>query len=255
MAGCDASCSGIPARRPPSPSRRVLCPQPRARAAFALEALRYALFALAAGLGGLIFGASAAGLLFCVGLAPIVVALPMLAPRLRAVPRRRLKRIVLGRHWRIGRWMALMVLVSLAHEHVVTIAAGMMLGDWAAAGLRAGQILFGPILMLLMSLENFVPRQAAERLRAGGRPALAVYLRRVFLLGGLPVAGFCLTVAIFEDPLLHLLLGPAFTAFDEVVTVMAVAPTLILARELGMIYLRTVGETRGVFMAFAASSV
>ena len=131
----------------------------------------------------------------------------------------------------------------------------MMLGDWAAAGLRAGQILFGPILMLLMSLENFVPRQAAERLRAGGRPALAAYLRRVFLLGGLPVAGFCLTVAIFEDPLLHLLLGPAFTAFDEVVTVMAVAPTLILARELGMIYLRTVGETRGVFMAFAASSV
>ena len=36
---------------------------------------------------------------------------------------------------------------------------------------------------------------------------------------------------------------------------MAVAPTLILARELGMVYLRTVGETRGVFMAFAASSV
>ena len=40
----------------------------------------------------------------------------------------------------------------------------------------------------MMSLENFVPRQAAERLRAGGRPRCAGYLRRVFLLGGLPVA-------------------------------------------------------------------
>jgi O-antigen/teichoic acid export membrane protein len=235
--------------------KRILFAHHRPRAAFLFEALRYAVFSAAAGLGWLAFGASTVGLLVCVGLAPIVVALPMLVPMLRPAPGRRLSRIVLARHWRIGRWMALMVLVSLAHEHVVTIAAGMMLGDWAAAGLRSGQILFGPILVLMMSLENFVPRRAAERLRAGGRDALAAYLRRVLLVGGVPIAGFCVTIAIFEDALLRLLLGPAFTAFDEIVTVMAFAPPLIFARELGMIYLRTVGETRGVFMAFAASSV
>jgi O-antigen/teichoic acid export membrane protein len=188
-------------------------------------------------------------------LAPIAVALPLLVPWLRNGPRRRLKAAVFARHWRIGRWMALMVLVSTAHEHAVTVAAGTMLGDWAAAGLRSAQILFGPILVLMMSLENFVPRRAAERFSAGGLPALSGYLRRVLLIGLVPIAGFCATVAIFEDELLSLLLGPAFTAFDQLVTVVAVVPPLVLVRELGMVYLRTVGQTRGVFLAFTASAV
>jgi O-antigen/teichoic acid export membrane protein len=235
--------------------KRILFATRRPRLAFLFEALRYAAFAAAALASWLIVGIGTTGLLLCLGLAPILVALPLLVPWLRNRPRRRLKAAVLGRHWRIGGWMALMVLVSTAHEHAVTVASGTMLGEWAAAGLRSAQILFGPILVLMMSLENVVPRRAAERFSAGGRPALSGYLRRVLLLGLVPVAGFCATVAMFEDELLSLLLGPAFTAFDQLVTVVAFVPPLVLTRELGMVYLRTVGETRGVFVAFLGSAV
>jgi O-antigen/teichoic acid export membrane protein len=235
--------------------KRILFATRRPRLAFLFEALRYGTFAAAALALWLTVGIGTADLLACLGLAPIAVALPLLVPWLRNRPRRRLKAAVLARHWRIGSWMALMVLVSTAHEHAVTVAAGTMLGEWAAAGLRSAQILFGPILVLMMSLENVVPRRAAERFSAGGRPALSGYLRRVLLLGCVPIAGFCGLVAIFEDELLSLLLGPAFTAFDQLVTIVAVVPVLVLTRELGMVYLRTVGETRGVFVAFLGSAV
>ena len=235
--------------------KRILFATRRPRLAFLFEALRYGAFAAAALTLWLTVGIGTADLLACLGLAPILVALPLLWPMLRNRPRRRLKHTVLARHWRIGGWMALMVLVSTAHEHAVTVAAGTMLGEWAAAGLRSAQILFGPILVLMMSLENVVPRRAAERFSAGGRPALSRYLRRVLVLGLVPITGFCAAVAFFEDELLGLLLGPAFRAFDQLVTIVAVVPVLVLTRELGMVYLRTVGETRGVFVAFAASAV
>ncbi|HEX8167202.1 MAG TPA: lipopolysaccharide biosynthesis protein [Beijerinckiaceae bacterium] len=235
--------------------KRILFATRRPRLAFLFEALRYGTFAAAAIAAWATVGIGTAGLLLCLGLAPIAVALPLLVPMLRNRPRRRLKAAVFARHWDIGRWMALMVLVSTAHEHAVTVAAGTMLGEWAAAGLRSAQILFGPILVLMMSLENVVPRRAAERYSAGGRPALARYLKRVLLLGLVPIAGYCLGAAAFEDELLSLLLGPAFTAFDQLVTIVAVVPALVLARELGMVYLRTLGETRGVFVAFLGSAV
>lgn len=234
--------------------KRILFVTRRPRLALLLEALRYAIFAAAALVTWLTVGIDTARLLLCLGLAPIAATVPFLPPLLRGRVPRRLNASVIARHWHTGRWMALMVLVSTSHEHVVTVAAGTMLGEWAAAGLRAAQILFGPVLVLLMSLENFVPRSAGEALQAGGRPALAAYLLRVFLIGVVPLGAFCAAVALLNDTLLRLLLGPPFTAFDHLVTIVAVVPALIFARELGITYLRTLGQTRGVFLAFALSA-
>lgn len=233
--------------------KRVLFATRRPRAAFLFESLRYLTFALAVLACFLTIGIGTISLLICLGLAPALVSLPLLAKILLHRSRRRLDLTVFARHWKVGGWMALMVLVSTAHEHVVTIAAGSMLGESAAAGLRSAQILFGPVLILMMSLENVVPRRAAEEYRVGGVTALSRYLNRVLCRCFIPFAAFCGTIALFEDELLTLLLGPAFTAFDQLVTVFAVVPLLVLAREMGMIYLRTIGETREVFISFSFS--
>jgi O-antigen/teichoic acid export membrane protein len=237
-------------------AKRILFVTAQPRVALSIEVLRQVIFVAAALVVSAVAGVDTATLLLCLGLAPFAATLPfLLRSPFRSRVRKGLSAAMLARHWRAGRWMVLMVVVSTSHEQVVTIAAGTMLGEWAAAGLRSAQILFGPALVLMMSLENFVPRRTGEALHSGGRPGAATYLRRVFLVGVLPLTAFCATVAIFEDALLAVLLGPAFTAFDNLVTIFAVVPLLVFARELGIIYLRAIGQTRGVFIAFALSAM
>lgn len=235
-------------------AKRILFARGGPRLAFLCEAARHALFVLALAAAWPLVGVSATVLLVCAGLAYLLAALPVLLPLLRLPPRGDLHRVVAGRHWRLGRWLTLVVLVSMAHEQFATIAAGIWIGHDAAAGLRAANLLLGPLLVLLSSLENVVPRSAAERLRVGGRPALAAYLRRVLLLTEVPILAVCAAVVLFGETLLRLLLGSGFGVFAPVAAIMAIAPPIVAAREMGVIYLRTIGSTHSVFTAFAVSA-
>lgn len=235
-------------------AKRILFARGRPRLAFLCEVSRHAVFVLAILACWLSVGASVLTLLICTGLALVLTSLPVLAPMLWLPARRHLRSVVIARHWHLGRWLMLMVLVSMVYDHLVTIVAGASLGDEAAAALRAAQLLFGPLLVLLSSLENFVPRRAAEHLRAGGRPALAAYLRRVFLVMEIPVLAVCAAVILFGAPILGFLMGPAFEAFAPLAVIIALIPPITLARDMAITYLRTVERTRGIFLAFAASA-
>lgn len=235
-------------------AKRILFAAGRPRAAFLCELARQVLFFLFLAGAWCGFGASTEMLLVCAGLGMALAAGPVLLPLLRPALRGGLPRAVFVRHWRLGRWLMLMVLVSMAHEQLVTIFAGAWIGEQAAAGLRAAHVLLGPLLVFMSSLENVVPRRAAGHLRSGGEGALSGYLTRVLVLGLLPVTAVCLGVVFYGRELLGLLFGPGFAGFAPVAAIIAISPPLQLIRELGMTYLRATGRTYGIFTAFVASA-
>lgn len=236
-------------------AKRLLFAMGRPQAAFLCELARQILFFLLLAAAWWGFGASPEMLLACIGLATALAAGPVLLPFLRSSLRGGLSGAIAARHWQLGRWLMLVVLVSMAHEQFVTIFAGAWIGEQAAAGLRAANVLLGPLLVFMSSLENVVPRRAAGHLRSGGEKALSGYLLRVLALGEVPVVAICLGIILYGRELLGLFFGPAFAGFAPVAAIIALFPPVLLARELGVTYLRATGRTYGIFIAFTASAV
>lgn len=225
------------------------------RAGFAYELARHLVFVALLFAVWLIHGVDTPILLACGGVSAILASLPAFLDALRTRTRGSLRRTVGRHHWLLGRWLVLVVFVSAAHEQIVTILAGSLIDQDASAALRAVQVLFGPLLVLMMSLENIVPRQATNRLRAGGRAALARYLLRVLALMEIPILVVCLILGLYGAPILGWLMGQGFASFGRVAAIMALAPPVTMCREIGVLYLRTTGNTQGVFFAFLTSAV
>ncbi|MCJ2033482.1 lipopolysaccharide biosynthesis protein [Methylobacterium sp. J-068] len=236
-------------------AKRLAFAMGRPRSAFAYEALRHVLFVVAVAAIWWLGRIDTAILLACGGVSAMVAALPIYLPILGARSRGGLRRVVGRHHWLLGRWLALVVFVSAAHEQVVTILAGSWINAEASAGLRAAQVLLGPLLVLMTSLENIVPRQAARRFREGGREALAAYLTRVLLMIEVPVVVVCAVIGVYSADILRLLMGPGFASFATVSAIIVIGPPITLAREFGVIYLRTTRNTHGIFLAFSASAL
>lgn len=236
-------------------AKRILFASGRPLAAFLCELVRQVLFFLLLAVTWWRFGASTETLLVCAGLSMMLAGGPLLVPLLRFVRSGGMVRAVFFRHWQLGRWLMLMVLVSMAHEQLATIFAGVWIGEEAAAGLRAAHVLLGPLLVFMASLENVVPRRAAGQFRSDGEGALSRYLVRVALLSLLPVLAVCLGVILYGRQALGLLFGPGFAGFAPVAAIIAMCPPLQLIRELGMTYLRATGRTYGIFLAFVASAI
>lgn len=236
-------------------AKRLAFATQRPRAAFFSECARHLLFALGLAAAWFAGRVDVSVLLTCGGLGAIVAALPIMLEPLKVKPAARVWRAARQHHWVQGRWLVLMVLVSTVHEQLATILAGSMLGEDAAAGLRAAQILLGPLLVLMMSLEYIVPRRAGEHLRAGGEKALVAYLLRLLLLIEVPIFAVTAGVWFYGGDLLRLLLGPDYARFAAIAAIIALGPPITLARELGTVFLRATRRTRGIFAAFAVSAV
>ncbi|TKT77457.1 lipopolysaccharide biosynthesis protein [Aquamicrobium sp. LC103] len=235
---------------------RILFARRRARAAFVLQVVRHTLFALICVAIWASNGLSLATLLLAVGIPPIVVMAPLAARSLRRNrTNTRMARPIAQRHWKVGRWMVLMVLVTMLQEQLATVVAGLFAGDTEAAGVRGAQIILGPFLILIMSLENIVPRVAADRLRAGGPQASFAYLSRLGLLIAPVIAIGCVAVILFAESLTTFLLGKDFARYAPTVRILALTPPILVLRDLSMVYLRAIENTRAIFRVFATSSL
>ncbi|MDP4025288.1 hypothetical protein Q8W71_21900 [Methylobacterium sp. NEAU 140] len=235
-------------------AKRLAFATNRPRLAFASECARHLLFAAMVAAAWFAWEIDTSTLLACGGLAALITV-PIYAGTLRARVRPVLHRAVWQHHWVLGRWLALVVFVSAAHEQLVTILAGSWLGEDAAAGLRSAQILLGPLLVLMTSLEYIMPRRAAQRLREGGEAALIGYLLRILVLLEVPIVATCVVIAAYSADILRLLLGADYARFSGIAAIIAIGPPLILARDFAVICLRVTRRTSSVFAAFAASAL
>jgi O-antigen/teichoic acid export membrane protein len=121
----------------------------------------------------------------------------------------------LWENWHFGKWLAggeLMGWCSSVQMQVLW--AALLLGFAASADLKAAQILFGPMRVISFFLATVLPIRFARALHQGGVTTLHAKLRQTYV-GLIPVVGtYCVLLAAFPKPLLHLVYGGQYSATD-----------------------------------------
>lgn len=236
--------------------RRVLFTQRRGGEAFLLDALRFVLFCGAVWwLHGAGTEVDAAVLLAVLGAAAAIAIVPFGPGLLAARVRSRMLKRIWHRHWLIARWLLLMILVGTGQEQVIWVGVAAGLGDAAVGALRAGQYLLGITHFVMMAVENFVPRQAAEEYRVGGETGLKSYLLRQTAALGVVTLLLILGVALPARFWLATVFGADYAQYAPLVWIYSVTYGVIFLRSIWVYYLRTVEDTRAVFRSFLVSSL
>ena len=235
--------------------RRLLFARKEFNAGVYLEVFRPLLALVLIGIW--VFGAFSSSLpmlLVILGLSSLLPVVIAVAGYLDIGADLRMMRALLARHWPISSWFLLLMFVSICQEQAIWTTVGIQVGDEAVGALRSGQYLLGITHILMLSLENFLPRTAAEEFRKGDARALGLYLiRQLSIVGGtsaLLIAG----IAYFADEIVFLVFGADFAEFGHLVRLFAVVYMIIIIRTVFMQYLRAVEHIRMIFISFCASS-
>ena len=236
--------------------RRILFARREMRQAVAMDIARplalVALVAIALGLGHAV---NVELVFWLLSLSALLSALPATVKLMAHRCTVRLMRTVVIRHWPISRWMLLVLLVSLGQEQLIWIIVGVELGNEAIGGLRAGQYLLGLTHFIVLAMENFIPRTAAEDLRVSGTAGLKSYLYRQSALLGGAMCGLAVLIAIYAEQLLTLVFGAPYAVFADVTRIFAVVYVATVLRPIWSHYLRAIEETRSIFRSFLVSSI
>lgn len=235
--------------------RRILFARNMGAAAFALGLTRIVVLALLAG-GAMLSGhqLNAAGWLGVLAVSAAVVSLPQTVAILGGRSRISLLAALLDRHWTYARWLLLMVLFSLGQEQLIWVWVGLLQGDEAVGGMRAGYFLLGTTHVVLMGMHNFIAREAAEAFATGSHRGLSRYLARQTVMLGVLVGGLLAMLGLFAEFWMGLIFGGNYADNASTLRAYCVIYAVIFVREVWVIYLRTLELTRPIFVAFAISS-
>jgi O-antigen/teichoic acid export membrane protein len=237
-------------------ARYLLFSQRKGLYAIVLDATRYGTLALiVAGLALSGQTVTPQGLLTVIGCCALFPGLAALVPY--ALKARRLSRllpVITASNWRSARWLVLMVLVTTSLDQITYMATAATLGDEAVGALRIGLYCTGLYGLLLVTLEKIVPRRAGEALRRGGDAELRRFLMRAALYSGLPSLALMFGFAIPAAFWLELVFGKGAGAHAVLMQWATLGFFFVFVREFAMVYLRTIGETRSIFLSFSVST-
>jgi O-antigen/teichoic acid export membrane protein len=158
-------------------------------------------------------------------------------------------------HSAMARWLVPgSVGTWIATEVYPLLTAGLV--SFAAAGAyRALLTVIAPVHVYLKALDTYFAPRVAGSFDAGGRPALARSLRRLYLLALLPVGAVTVAAAWWPGGLLRLFYGETYVAYSAGLPLMAAAYVLWgLYAPLQMVF-RAARMTRPIFLANSAATL
>lgn len=158
-------------------------------------------------------------------------------------------------NWHLGKWIAGGELVGhwLSAQLFVYMAAWIV-GAAAAGVMRVVHTIFGPARILAEVLYTLCMIRFSRVFSAKGRAALHSQLVLTCLIAVPPLAGYCVAVAVFARPILHLLYGGKFDDSADVLRLYAVAMFLSYMMFILSAAMRAKRKTREVFRAQLAAS-
>jgi O-antigen/teichoic acid export membrane protein len=130
----------------------------------------------------------------------------------------------LKENWHFGKWLVGGELMGWCSQLPMQMWwAALIVGTVASADLRAAQILFGPTRVIAFFLGTILPIRFAQRLHREGEPGLRAAVRTVYVML-VPVVGlYCVLLAAFPRPLLHLIYGDEYMSPASVQVLMLYA--------------------------------
>ena len=163
-------------------------------------------------------------------------------------------RALVVRTWRFGSWLAGAMVIGALAVHLYIYLVGAVAGSTAAGGLKAAQVLLGPLSVLLIFFNTVLPIRFAKYLSAHGAH-LAGEIRSVISLA-VPVVGvYCILVSAFARPVLETVYGRDYRRYDVLVVLMAVYTFVSLFAFVFAAALSAMQRTRVIFYGNAAGTV
>ena len=234
--------------------RRVLYTERRMAAAFANDVVSYggqlAILLVLWRLDDL----TAAAALYALAATSAVGAL-LGAAQLRRAFSRRLDLSTLRENWTFGKWLAGSIIGSSISTHLYAYLVALLVSTAGAGGLKAAQILLGPLNVLLLFLSTVLPIRFARALGSRDTADLGPELRFAYVLTSPFVLVYCAALAVFPGVLLATVYGEKYDAYALVVVLFAVYYVVAYFSHVLAAALTAMKATRSLFKANAASAL
>ena len=202
-------------------ARRILYTETRFRMAFLTDLVAY---------GGQVvaFALLVAADVVTVPLALVVVGLTSAAGALVGVVAirpslgGRIRRDAVRENWHYGRWLAAGTVASWFVGQGAVYLVAVLIDAAASAGLKAAQVILGPLNVFFLFLATVLPIRLAATRKVAGDAGLGESLGRVFRIGALPVLAYCALTSVFAEPILTTLYGSEYAGYAGVVRILGV---------------------------------
>jgi O-antigen/teichoic acid export membrane protein len=163
--------------------------------------------------------------------------------------------VVCKRHWKYARWLLARSVLNYSSGNFFIIAAGAILGPVAIGAIKMGQNLHGAINVIFLAIENHVPIVAAKVFNKQGHKSLFSYLRGVSLKTVLICSVLGALVLLFANWLIFNLYGEEYLSYAYLLIWFAVLNVLICISMPFRFALRTLENTKALFIATAVSAL
>ena len=135
------------------------------------------------------------------------------------------------------------------------VAAAGVLGASAVGILRIGQNIIGLTHVLFLGMENVIPTEASRQFLKNGTKGLMLYIQSITLKVGVVVGLILITLGIAAPQLLTVFYGVEYAEQNFVVIWYCVLYVFVFFGYPARFILRTLRETRPIFIAYALTAI
>ncbi len=167
----------------------------------------------------------------------------------------RAMRSVLVEQWGLAKWMLLTVLAVWGAGQVYPFLMA-PLGAVAVASFSACRNLLNALGVVIQSIGNYLPAQAAKLIQNGGKQALRRHILRTLSQALVLAAVFLSTIEVFAEPLLHLVYAGRYDSAAPLLKILAWGTvSTLMATIMGCYSLAMEDSRSGFFANLGASAI
>ena len=161
----------------------------------------------------------------------------------------------LSEHWDFSKWLTATALLQWFSGNLFIIAAGAILGPKAVGATRMAQNIVGITHVLFLAMENIIPARAATAQKNGGTEALFRYLWKFTMQMGAITFTLLGLITIFSKQIIDVCYGESYLEYQHVLIGFCLLYVIVFLGYPLRYAIRTLENTRLIFMSFIFSSV
>lgn len=202
-------------------------------------------------------GASIRHVLFVMGLASIFSIIFGVKSGLPSSLTLKALKMVVARHKAFVFGTVFFTLVQWTGPQIILFLSGIKLGPDSLGGIRAVINLLAPLNIILLGLNNILPRNASRTLNEGGKTGVLFYLRNIsFFIGGI-LAVSSTILFIFRKEIIGFIYSKEFVDYAQLVGWQVLYIFFDFLILILITYIKTIEKTRlltyGTFIGLLAS--
>jgi O-antigen/teichoic acid export membrane protein len=157
-------------------------------------------------------------------------------------------------HYHYSIWLLGTSMVQWFSGNFFLVSAAGMLGAVAVGALRMAQNIVGLCHVLFLAMENIVPAEAAQQFFTKGESGLFAYLKRVGLIGSIPVGVLLIGLTLGAPWLMTWLYGAEYQSYAYFVAAFSVVYALGYVLTILRMAMRSMHFTSPIFAGYLISA-